>query len=120
MSNAREQILTSDVLARFVVGDEGHEFHVVRIIKERGKDDIYYQVGLPNLNLFASLLKMEHRDIGFGGKVQRFLDWDARITGGGGSLSNEFQPTREENEATFSIVQAMLDQINGVLYWDII
>lgn len=117
MIEARGQILTTDILARFVVGDEGHEFHVLTLIKERGLDPIYFDVGFVSHKLFAEFLQMSQSDIGFVGRVERFLDTDAKLTEGGGSLSSEFNPTYEEAEATFRMVQTMMRELGGELSW---
>lgn len=118
MIETRGKVLTTGVLAKFVVGNEGHKFRVLTLLKERKLDSIYYYIGLPNLNTFADLLEMEHSDIGFGGRIQGHVGKEAIISRGGGSLSSEYQLDEGEKEATFSLIQVMMRELGGNLSWD--
>jgi len=113
-----KDILRTDILARFVVGDEGGPMHVLSLLKVRGEDDILYSPGLTSHKIIAANANLAHSAIGFAARVQGWMDTDARLSRGGGSLSAEYKPSQTEMDRTFELIEAMMAQLGGKLTWD--
>jgi len=113
-----KEILSAGVLAKFVIGDEGGPMRVLSLLKVRGDDGIVYSPGLTSHKIIAAHANLPHSSIGFAGRVQGWMETDARLSRGGMSLTTEYRPEQSEMDRTFELIEAMMAQLGGKLTWD--